>query len=120
MATKMSVRKEYLEYYIIRPTNGLSLDQIGTLILMWYADEYDYEVGKTITTDNLSPFFKKYNTWNKIMSRAKDVLLDEGMSRLDYAWENITSYELQLKTVKKRLQEFNKLIGTKKGDIDAQ
>ena len=117
MATKMSVRKEYLEYIIIRPTNGLSLDQIGTLILMWYADDYDYEAGKTITTDNLGPFFTKNNTWNKIMSKAKDILYDEGMSRLDYAAENIPSYELQLTRVKERLQAFNSWIGTKKKDL---
>jgi len=117
MATKMSVRKEYLEYIIIRPTNGLSLDQIGTLILMWYADDYDYNTHKIVTTDNIGPFFTKYNTWNKIMSRVKDVLLDEGMSRLDYAWENIEAYDLQLAKVKERLQAFNSWIGTKQKDL---
>ena len=118
MATKMSVRKEYMEYIIIRPTNGLSLDQIGTLILMWWKDDYDYIDGKTITKDNLGPFFTKNNTWNKIMSKAKDVLLDEGMSKLDYAWENIESYDLQLARVKNRLQAFNSWIGTKKADLN--
>ena len=117
MATKMSVRQEYMEYIIIRPTNGLSLDQIGTLILMWYKDDYDYEAGKTITTDNLGPFFTKHNTWNKIMSKVKDILIDEGMSRLDYAGENIESFDLQLARVKEKLQAFNSWIGIKKADL---
>ena len=79
MATKMSIRKEYLEYVTIRPTNGLSLEQIGTFILMWYKDDYDYDTHKVITTDNLGPFFKKRNTWNKIMSKVKDIMVEEGI-----------------------------------------
>jgi hypothetical protein len=114
MATKMSIRKEYLEYVTIRPTNGLSLEQIGTFILMWYKDDYDYDTHKVITTDNLGPFFKKRNTWNKIMSKVKDIMVEEGMAKLDYAFENIEAHDVQLAKVISQLKKYNTLIGTKK------
>lgn len=113
MATKMSMRKEYLEYIVIRPAGGLSIDQIGTAILMWYKDDFDYRNQKIIK-HNLKQFFYKHNTWNKIMSKVKDIIYDEGMIKLDYAWENIEHFDTQLATVRNFLQKINPLIGTKK------
>lgn len=113
MATKMSMRKEYLEYIVIRPSGGLSISQIGTAILMWYKDDFDHRDQK-IVKHNLKQFFHKHNTWNKIMSKVKDIIYDEGMQRLDYAWENIEHFDVQLATVKASLQKVNPLIGTTK------
>ena len=113
MATKLSQRKEYLEYIVIRPAGGLSIDRIATAILMWHADDYDY-MGKKIEKHYVKQFFAKYNTWNKIMGRVKDIIYDEGMAKLDYSGENIVNYELQLATVISQLKKYNTLIGTKK------
>ncbi len=41
------------------------------------------------------------------MSEGKDILLEEGRSRLDYAWENIVNYDDQLEKVKDYLKELN-------------
>ena len=114
MATKLAKNGEYLEYVTIRPVGGLSINQIATAILFYHADTYDYKTGKT-DKHNIRQFFYKYNTWNKIMGRVKYVIYEEGMSRLDYAWENIENYETQLENVKLQIKDrYNSLIGTKK------
>lgn len=106
MATKKAKNGQMLEYLIIRPTVGFNIDQIGTLILMYHQDEYDYENIK-IEKENIKNFFNKYNTWNKVMAEAKDILLEEGRSRLDYAWENINNFDGQLEKVKSYLKKLN-------------
>ena len=113
MATKLAKNGEYLEYIIHRPTSGLSPDQIATAICMWYADEYDFDEGK-IEKHNLKQFFHKHNTWNKVMAKVKNIIWEEGMVRLDYAWESITCYDTQIDKTKTYLKSINQLIGTKK------
>jgi len=106
MATKKAKNGQNLEYLIIRPAFGFSSEQIGTLILMYHADEYDYEE-VNIEKDNIKNFFNINNTWNKVMIKVKDILLEEGRSRMDYAWENITKFEDQLEKVKGFLKKIN-------------
>tara|TARA_B100000902_G_C27148067_1_gene832199 strand:+ start:255 stop:602 length:348 start_codon:yes stop_codon:yes gene_type:complete len=114
MATKLAKNGEYLEFIVIRPVGGLSIDRIATAILMWHSDTYDFDTGKT-DKHNIREFFNKYNTWNKIMGRVKDVIYDEGMLRLDFAWETIENYDSQMENVKRQIQDrFNSQIGTKK------
>lgn len=113
MSTKLSQSGTYLEYVTVKPVGGLNLDQIATAIMMYHQNDYDtqtYEIEK----HNLKMFFAKYNTWNKIMARVKFILWEEGMVRLDYAWENIVNYDEQLKYTKERLSNFNSLIGKTK------
>ena len=40
--TIIKLASDFIEYYYTN-LNERNYDQIGTLILMWYADEYDYE-----------------------------------------------------------------------------
>src|SRR5210317_1603905 len=98
MATKKAKNGQNLEYIIIRPTFGFSSEEIGTLILMYFQDEYNYEENK-IEKENIKNFFNKYNTWNKVMTKVKDILIEEGRARLDYAWENITNFDSQIEKV---------------------
>lgn len=106
MATKKAKNGQKLEYIIIRPTFGFSSEEIGTLILMYFQDEYDYEENK-IEKENIKNFFNKYNTWNKVMTKVKDILIEEGRARLDYAWENITNFDNQIEKVKGYLKKLN-------------
>jgi len=106
MATKKAKNGQNLEYIIIRPTFGFSSEEIGTLILMYFQDEYDYEENK-IEKENIKNFFNKYNTWNKVMTKVKDILIEEGRARLDYAWENITNFDSQIEKVKGYLKKLN-------------
>lgn len=118
MATKLAKNGTYMEYITIKPVYGFSLDQISTAILMYHSNTYDYQ-NKTIVDNRVRSFFKKNNTWNKIMTEVKSIILEEGMSRLDYAWENIDNYDAQLENVKLQIKDrYNSLIGTKKGDND--
>jgi len=106
MATKKAKNGQNLEYIIIRPTFGFNSEEIGTLILMYFQDEYDYEENK-IEKENIKNFFNKYNTWNKVMTKVKDILIEEGRARLDYAWENITNFDSQIQKVKGYLKKLN-------------
>lgn len=106
MATKKAKNGQMLEYLIIRPTSGFNIEQIGTLILMYHADEYDYEE-VNIEKDNIKNFFDNNNTWNKVMIKVKDILIEEGRSRMDYAFESITKYDDQLEKVKGYLKQIN-------------
>mgnify|MGYP003677330589 CR=1 FL=1 len=101
MATKLSVSKEYLEYIIIRPTFGIAVEKIADGLLL-YHDEVD------------ATFRTKYRTWNKIMQRFNHILLEEGMSRLEFAGENVEDYDLKHKDMVSFLKSKNNLIGTKK------
>ena len=113
MATKLAKNGTYLEYVTVRPTSGLNTDQIATAILMWYADEYDFDEGK-VEKHNIKMFFAKYKTWNTVMAKVKEIIWEEGMVRLDYAWESITQYDDQVARVKPYLTKINDKIGTSK------
>ena len=78
MATKLAKNGNYMEYIIIRPTFGFTVERIADAVLL-----YD---------DNISNIKDKYKTWNKIMQRANYIILEEGLSRLDYA----ESYRLRI------------------------
>tara|TARA_R100001530_G_scaffold111569_1_gene78716 strand:- start:2374 stop:2712 length:339 start_codon:yes stop_codon:yes gene_type:complete len=110
MATKKAQNGQYLEYVVIRPVGGLTVDQIATAILMWHSNSFDFDTGK-VDKNNVREFFKKYNTWNKVMGRVKYIIYDEGMMKLDYAWENIEQYDSQLANVTHQLKNMNNLIG---------
>lgn len=114
MSTKLAKNGTYYEYITIKPVFGFSIDQIATAILMYHSDTYDWKTSKT-DKHNIRKFFNKYNTWNKIMTEVKGIILEEGMSRLDYAGENIDNYDAQLENVKQQIKDrYNSLIGTKK------
>lgn len=78
MATKRAKNGQNLEYIIIRPASGFSANQIADGILL---DETDINIIK-----------KKLPTWNKLVAKFKDNLLEYGWSGLDYAWEKIEHY----------------------------
>jgi hypothetical protein len=103
MATKLAKSQEYLEYIIIRPTFGIAVERIADAILLYHAE-------------SITAFKAKYKSWNKIMQRFNYILLEEGLSRLDYAGESIDDYENKHKVMVAYLKSVNPLIGTKKGD----
>ena len=41
------------------------------------------------------------------MTKVKDILIEEGRARLDYAWENITNFDSQIEKVKGYLKKLN-------------
>ena len=75
MAIKKSVSGNMLEYIIIRPTGGFNKSQIADGVLL---GETDIERIK-----------KQLPTYNKIVAKFKDNLLEFGWQGLDYAWERI-------------------------------
>ena len=103
MSTKLSTKGTYLEYLIIRPIGGLNITQIADAILIYDND-----------AESVAKFFKVNNTWNKVMSKVKRIIYEEGMVRVDYAWENVSDYKVIVKTVEENLRKLNKLIGTEK------
>ena len=105
MATKLAKSGEYLEYIIIRPTFGITLEKIADGILFYHAE-------------SITAFKTKYKTWNKIMQRFNFILLEEGLSRLDYAGENIDDYESKHSEMVRYLSLINPLIGTKKEKVN--
>lgn len=107
MATKLAKSQEYLEYIIIRPTFGIAVERIADAILLYHAE-------------NMTSFRTKYKTWNKIMQRFNYILLEEGLSRLDYAGESIDDYDNRHLEMVKYLKTVNPLIGTKKEKTNAQ
>jgi hypothetical protein len=100
MATKLAKNGNYMEYIIIRPTFGFTVERIADAVLL-----YD---------DNISNIKDKYKTWNKIMQRANYIILEEGLSRLDFAWESVDGYDDKHKKLVTYLKSLNPLIGTKK------
>jgi hypothetical protein len=58
--------------------------------------------------------FDKYKSWTKIISRVNYIILEEGLSRLDYAGEQIDDYENKHKEMIAYLKSINPLIGTTK------
>ena len=95
MATKRSVNGKNLEYIIIRPVSGFNADQIADGLLLSYSSE-DIKA--------------KFTTWNKLVSKFKDSLLDHGWNGLDYAWERIYDYDQVHPKVVQYIKSINKEI----------
>ena len=100
MATKLSVNGSYMEYIVIKPTFGFSVETLADALLL-----YD---------DDMVKFKAKYKSWAKIISRVNYIILEEGLSRLDYAGENIDDYDNKQKEMIAYLKSVNPLIGTTK------
>ena len=100
MATKLSVNGSYMEYIVIKPTFGFSVEKLADALLF-----YDSDMVK---------FKSRYKSWTKIIARFNYIILEEGLSRLDYAGENIDDYNNKQKEMIAYLKSVNPLIGTTK------
>ena len=100
MATKLSVNGSYMEYIVIKPTFGFSVEKLADALLF-----YDSDMVK---------FKSRYKSWTKIIARFNYIVLEEGLSRLDYAGENIDDYNNKHKEMIAYLKSVNPLIGTTK------
>ena len=100
MATKLSVNGSYMEYIVIKPTFGFSVEKLADALLF-----YDSDMVK---------FKSRYKSWTKIIARFNYIILEEGLSRLDYAGENIDDYNNKHKEMIAYLKSVNPLIGTTK------
>jgi|TARA_B110000914_G_C15189488_1_gene321117 hypothetical protein len=100
MATKLSVNGSYMEYIVIKPTFGFEVERLADALLL-----YD---------DDMVKFKAKYKSWTKIISRVNYIILEEGLSRLDYAGESIDDYDNKHKEMIAYLKSVNPLIGTTK------
>ena len=100
MATKLSVNGSYMEYIVIKPTCGFGVERLADALLL-----YD---------DDMVKFKAKYKSWTKIISRVNYIILEEGLSRLDYAGESIDDYDNKHKEMIAYLKSVNPLIGTTK------
>ena len=100
MATKLSVNGSYMEYIVIKPTFGFKVEKLADALLL-----YDSDMVK---------FKNRYKSWTKIISRVNYIILEEGLSRLDYAGESIDDYDNKHKEMVAYLKSVNPLIGTTK------
>tara|TARA_B110000977_G_scaffold17180_1_gene20931 strand:+ start:226 stop:534 length:309 start_codon:yes stop_codon:yes gene_type:complete len=100
MATKLSVNGSYMEYIVIKPTFGFSVEKLADALLF-----YDSDMVK---------FKSRYKSWTKIIARVNYIILEEGLSRLDYAGESIDDYDNKHKDMIAYLKSVNPLIGTTK------
>ena len=100
MATKLSVNGSYMEYIVIKPTFGFKVEKLADALLL-----YD---------SNMVKFKNRYKSWTKIISRVNYIILEEGLSRLDYAGESIDDYDNKHKEMVAYLKSVNPLIGTTK------
>ncbi len=100
MATKLSVNGSYMEYIVIKPTFGFSVEKLADALLF-----YDSDMVK---------FKSRYKSWTKIIARFNYIILEEGLSRLDYAGESIDDYDNKHKEMIAYLKSVNPLIGTTK------
>lgn len=100
MATKLAKNGTYMEYVIIRPTFGFTKETIADALLLYHSD--------------INKFKSEYKTWNKIMERAKFSILEEGLSRLDYAFELVDDYDNKRAEMIAYISEINPQLGAKK------
>lgn len=84
MATKKAVNGQYLEYVVIRPQFGFTVNQIADGILI--SGQFE----------NVDQVKKKLKTWSQVQRLFNKNVLEHGLISMDYAWEKIdyyTSYE---------------------------
>jgi len=74
MSVKMSIKGTALEYFTIKINNGFTVEELAYLILGW--------------EDNINKI-KKIKSYSKLMTIAKEQLLDKGLMFLDTAWEQL-------------------------------
>ena len=74
MSVKISIKGTALEYFTIKINNGFTVEELAYLILGW--------------EDNIDKI-KKIKSYSKLMTIAKEQLLDKGLMFLDTAWENL-------------------------------
>ena len=89
MSVKMSIKGTALEYFTIKINNGFTVEELAYLILGW--------------EDNIDKI-KKIKSYSKLMTIAKEQLLDKGLMFLDTAWENL-DYIDNLDDVHKQVME---------------
>jgi hypothetical protein len=99
MATKLAKNGTYMEYIIIRPTFGFTKEMIANALLLY--------------NDNIPEFKSKFKTWNKIMDRAKYIILEEGLSKLDYTFEMVDNYDVKKAEMINYLTLINPQLGKK-------
>ena len=93
MATKLSVNGSYMEYIVIKPTFGFTVDTLANAILWYHQD-----VEKFKTT---------HKTWNKIMEAAKSGILEEGLQKLEYVFEAVEDYDTKHKSLVEYMKSIN-------------
>ena len=74
MSVKMSIKGTALEYFNIKINNGFTVEDLAYLILGW--------------EDNIDRI-KKIKSYSKLMTIAKNQLLDKGLMFLECAWEHL-------------------------------
>jgi hypothetical protein len=89
MSVKMSIKGIALEYFNIKINNGFTVEELAYLILGW--------------EDNIDKI-KKIKSYSKLMTIAKEQLLDKGLMFLDTVWENL-DYIDNLDDVHKQVME---------------
>lgn len=89
MSVKISIKGTALEYFTIKINNGFTVEDLAYLILGW--------------EDNIDKI-KKIKSYSKLMTIAKEQLLDKGLMFLDTAWENL-DYIDNLDDVHKQVME---------------
>ena len=89
MSVKISIKGTALEYFTIKINNGFTVEELAYLILGW--------------EDNINKI-KKIKSYSKLMTIAKEQLLDKGLMFLDTAWENL-DYIDNLDDVHKQVME---------------
>ena len=89
MSVKISIKGTALEYFTIKINNGFTVEELAYLILGW--------------EDNIDKI-KKIKSYSKLMTIAKEQLLDKGLMFLDTAWENL-DYIDNLDDVHKQVME---------------
>jgi hypothetical protein len=85
----MSIKGIALEYFNIKINNGFTVEELAYLILGW--------------EDNIDKI-KKIKSYSKLMTIAKEQLLDKGLMFLDTVWENL-DYIDNLDDVHKQVME---------------
>ena len=93
MATKKAKNGKHLEYIIIRPTFGLEVSTLANAILWYHQD--------------VEKFKSTHKTWNKIMEAAKYGILEEGLQKLDYTFEQVDDYDAKHKSLVEYMKSIN-------------
>ena len=89
MTIKMAKSGTALEYFTIKVDSGFSVEELANLILGWESD-----IEK----------IKKIKSYSKLMTLAKNQLLDKGLIFLECAWEHLEYIE-DFENVHKKVME---------------